>query len=59
MNKTLFYLSLSGKEPKQPLSRKLSLARDCNNHEELKKLKKFNAMFGTNIVDIKLPKHSY
>lgn len=59
MSETLYYLSLTGKYPfGKPLWKKRSLARDCSNDAELKRMKKFNATFGTNVISIKLPKFS-
>lgn len=57
MNETLHYLSLAGKYPfGKPIWKKRSIVRECNNDAELKRMKKFNSTFGTNVINIKLPK---
>ena len=47
---------MSGKYPRSSMQyKKHSLARDCNCDAEVKKLAKFDSMFGSNAENIKLP----
>ena len=59
MSQTLYTLTIAGKYPRNSLQyKKRSLAADCNNEAEMKRLKKFDAMFGNNSKNIKLPNYS-